>query len=518
MGIIHGLAILYRKTGEPRYLRMAKEVLKDFEQAGDYYRQGLSGQEYFRTPRPRWESLHSLQGMAELYRITGDESFRRSFLHHWASIRRFDLRNTGGFSAGEQATGNPFSNAPIETCCVIAWEAVMIDALRLTGDATIADDIELATMNAVAGAEHPSGEWWTYNTPIEGTRKPSHVEIAFQARPGAMFLNCCSVNGPRGWGMLGEWAVMRSDDGLAVNYYGPMRATLSLPDGTPVALEESTDYPRGDTVRLKIDPQTARQFTLALRIPAWSAKAEVLLNGQPTAMAKPGTYLKMARLWRPGDEVALRLDMALRYESGDLEQAGRVSLYRGPILLTADDRFAAGRPARIDVSRLQESRLVPIEAAIDRAAGSYRPWIVLDLLASDGKTLRLIDFASAAQPARAMSSWLNASAARPPRPVAWQPADGAKIGPGAIGITWRAPAVVDREDRRHTVVLSDSPSFEREILRYGDEVGDRLTIPAEATRKLQPSKVYYWKIIARNRYGQSESIMPYKRFFRDSSP
>ena len=94
----------------------------------------------------------------------------------------------------------------------------------------------------------------------------------------------------------------------------------------------------------------------------------------------------------------------------------------------------------------------------------------------------------------------------------------AKIGPGAIGITWRAPAVVDREDRRHTVVLSDSPSFEREILRYGDEVGDRLTIPAEATRKLQPGEVYYWKIIARNRYGQSESIMPYKRFFRDSSP
>ena len=29
---------------------------------------------------------------------------------------------------------------------MIAWQAVMLDALRLTGDPTIADDLELATL------------------------------------------------------------------------------------------------------------------------------------------------------------------------------------------------------------------------------------------------------------------------------------------------------------------------------------------------------------------------------------
>ena len=48
-------------------------------------------------------------GLAKLYRVTGDERYRKSFLHHWASIRRFDMRNTGGFSSGEQATGNPYA-------------------------------------------------------------------------------------------------------------------------------------------------------------------------------------------------------------------------------------------------------------------------------------------------------------------------------------------------------------------------------------------------------------------------
>lgn len=201
MGMIHGLTLLYRKTGETRYLRMANEVLKDFEAAGDYYRQGLKAEEYFRTPKPRWESLHSLQGLAELYQITGDEGYRRSFLNLWASMRRFDLRNTGGFSSHEQATGNPFLNDAIETCCVIAWQTVMLEALRLTGDSTIADDLELATFNAVAGAQHPSGQWCTYNTPMNGTRVPSHQ--LFASRQGRT-PQCSTAARSTGLGDLGS--------------------------------------------------------------------------------------------------------------------------------------------------------------------------------------------------------------------------------------------------------------------------------------------------------------------------
>ena len=148
MAIFHGLGKIYRRTGQARYLQMTREVLDDFQQAGDYYRTGLAGEEFFRTPKPRWESLHSLQGLCELYLITGDPAYRHALLSHWASIRRFDQRNTGGFSSGEMAKGTPYRDEPIETCCVIAWQTVMLDALRLTGDATIADDLELATLGA----------------------------------------------------------------------------------------------------------------------------------------------------------------------------------------------------------------------------------------------------------------------------------------------------------------------------------------------------------------------------------
>jgi DUF1680 family protein len=519
MAIIHGLAGLYRRTGKRPYLQMAEEVLKDFERAGDYYRTGLAGKEFYRTPKPRWESLHCLQGMVELYQITGDDTFRSSFLHHWASMRRFDYRNTGGFSSGERATGNPYANTPIETCCVIAWEAVMLDALRLTGRAAIADDLERTVFNAVFGSQHPSGAWCTYNTPMAGQRGPSHIQINFQARPDAPHLNCCSVNGPRGYGMLSEWAVMRSDEGLVLNYFGPLTAKVSLHDDTPITIAQATDYPRGDgTVTITVDTPRPAQFTLRLRLPAWSPSTNVTLDGLTIPGGQPGTYLELDRQWRGGEKIVVRLDMGLRYEPGDLEQAGRVSLYRGPILLALDDRFQTDAEARIDAARIDEARVVPIDQAVSQAAGEYPPWLVVDVPGVDGKPLRLIDFASAGatqldgKPLSSYVTWLPAVGLRPPAPVAFRPRDGSRIGLGPIRFSWRpsqAPAA------RYTVTISESPRFETVAVSQGTTSGSSISIPATDSSKLKPNITYYWKIEAENEHGVAESLTPYKRFIID---
>ncbi len=560
MSVIHGLALLYEKTKEPRYLRMAEEILKDFERAGDYFRTGLAGVEFFRTPRPRWESLHAVQGLAELYRITGDERLRRAFLHHWASIRRFDVRNTGGFSSGEQATGNPFADTPIETCCVIAWQAVMMDALRLTGDPTIADDLERTTFNAVAGAQHPSGAWCTYDAPMNGRRVPSHVAINFQARPDTPHLNCCSVNGPRGFGALSEWAVMSRGDGLAVNFYGPMELQAKLADGTAVTLTQDGNYPIGDGTRLIVELPKAQAFPLALRIPAWSAKTEVLLNGKAVPEVQPGSYLELAREWRSGDTVTLRFDMGIRAEPGDLEQFGKASFYRGPILLAHDEAMAKGegklRPWLLtDVATTENGAIPPTchSELIEEPFKGLPPKSIEQPAGGKGpaaKTLRLCDFASAGADGGAYRSWFPATGLRPPAPVPWLPADGARVPPGAIRFTFRKPAPaatvggasLPRESvggmstsrdprrgdtppttdtpptiagRRHTVAVSDSPDFARTILTFGDAPKPPIILPASEAKKLKPNTPYYWKLIARNAHGVTESIAPHKHFVID---
>ena len=108
MAISHVMCLLYQETGKPRYLRMAHEVEADWQvpPAGDYVRQALAGVPFPQTPKPRWESLHGIQAIAELHWITGDEKYRRAYETIWWSIVEGDRHNTGGFSSGEQATGN----------------------------------------------------------------------------------------------------------------------------------------------------------------------------------------------------------------------------------------------------------------------------------------------------------------------------------------------------------------------------------------------------------------------------
>src|SRR5437773_4012909 len=143
--------------------------------------------------------------------------------------------------------------------------------LRMTEDSIVADEIELSTLNSILGLHSPAGRWVTYSTPMDGVRKASAHDIVFQARAGSPELNCCSVNGPRGLGVLSEWAAMEAPDGIALNFYGPSTLTLPLPADGSVRLTQETEYPRQPRVLLRVEPDTERRFALRLRIPVWSA-------------------------------------------------------------------------------------------------------------------------------------------------------------------------------------------------------------------------------------------------------
>jgi len=103
---------------EPVPRGLAQEIEKDWETppSGDYVRTAVAGKPFYATPKPRWESLHSVQAIAELYFLTGEEKYRKAYEQIWWSIVEGDRHNTGGFSSGEQATGNPYDPHAIETC------------------------------------------------------------------------------------------------------------------------------------------------------------------------------------------------------------------------------------------------------------------------------------------------------------------------------------------------------------------------------------------------------------------
>ncbi len=308
---VHALAMLHRRTGDERYLRMALKIVDEFAlpPAGDYLRAGLADVPFWKTPKPRWESLHPILGLAELYQITGDAQYRQAFENLWWSMLEGDRHNNGGFTSGEQATGDPYHQGAIETCCTVAWTAMSVEMLRLTGNSLVADELELSLFNAGFALMSPSGRWVTYNTPMNGDLKASAHAIVFQARPGAPELNCCSANGPRMLGMIGDWALLGYGDGVALNYYGPGTLGAGLLSGNRVSLQQETHYPYESEVRIAVAVERTETFPLALRIPSWSKHTTVTVNGETMPASTPGVYLEITRTWVTGDQVSLTFDL-----------------------------------------------------------------------------------------------------------------------------------------------------------------------------------------------------------------
>lgn len=404
MAIIHIFCLLYKETNEPKYLRMVNEIECDWSKkdAGNYLNNALEEIDFFKMPAPRWESLHSIQALAEMYYIKKDKKYKNAFMFIYNSILKNDRHNTGGFSSDEKATGNPYDNGTIETCAVIAWIALSIDMLCLTGEPIIADEIELSTFNAIFGAQSPSGRWWTYNTPMNGQRRAFYHDHNWQCLPGGPELNCCYTNAARGIGMLSDWAIMKSKKGLYINYYGPATFKFLSPSGKKIELIQKTDYPLNGQIIMKIKLEENEKFFLNLRIPKWSKYTKVLINNKDIGKIKPGNYLSIDRIWKNEDEILLFLDMAFHYWLGKNECEGKTSIYYGPILLTYDQRF--NKIISKDIPELSMNKL-KVESI--KWEQEPKPWLVLKFKGNTATDLVLCDFASAGATGTYYESWIK---------------------------------------------------------------------------------------------------------------
>jgi uncharacterized protein len=405
MAIGHVFALLYEQTHDPRYMETVNATLEAFTTpaGGDYLSAGLQNVSFYKTNKPRWESLHCIQMLYELYKITGEEQYRTAFENLWRSMLVFDRHNTGGFTSGEQAVGNPYDLRAIETCCTVSWIVLSNDMLKLTGDSYVADELELSTYNALLGAQHPSGRSFTYNTPMIGDKKASSHDIVFQAHAGSYELNCCSVNGPRGIGMIGDWGVAVSEDSVTINYYGASRTKLTLCDGSQITLVQETDYPLADTIRIRIESEKPVTTKLRLRIPFWSEINSLTYNGKQMPAPTVRSYYGLKDTFAPGSEIVLKLDLRLHYWAGNYELGGKSSIYRGPILLAYDQRFNDASylaPEELDLKRMDYTVLENTDSLWPS------PWLKLSFTDITGQPMIICDFASAGATGTSYTTWI----------------------------------------------------------------------------------------------------------------
>lgn len=488
LALIHGLGQLYRRVAKPEYLTVMHRIVEDMDGHGDWYALGAKGVPYHELPAagPRWESLHHVQGFIELYRITGEESYADAARNLWRSIVATDRHPSGAFSTHERAYGTVYEPGAIETCCSVAWEALSVDVLKLTGDPTVADELELTTWNQVLGAQHPSGSWWTYDTPLDGVRVPSFETIRFQIRPGTPELNCCSVNAPRGLGMLSEWAVMLQGVTVVVNYYGPGTCTFTHPTAGKVALRQETVYPRDGRVRIVFETEKPVRFPVRLRIPAWSKQTGISFNntwdGPPPL---PGTYFDIESTWSPGDFLELDFDMSPRFWVGREGRHGRAALYRGPLLLAFDALYNELETNEIPPLEITEAELTPFEPA--EVPGRFAPLGLWSCPTADGREVVLCDFATAGAHGTDYVSWLPMAHVPPPPATLSVPRDGRKGTPGPVLFSWATHGLTGY---RYELVVARDPGFSDVVVRENVGETNRITL---AHTLVVPGE-YFWKV------------------------
>jgi DUF1680 family protein len=378
--VLEPVVLLYERTGEKKYLDFAEHIVacwsvpsKRLPAGMRLVEDALAGKNPDQMCAPKaYEMMSCFEGLCELYRATGERKYLEASVKLADGIFREEATLVGcgtrgevWFSGAKQQTG--VVDKPMETCVTVTWMKLCDQLLRLTGDVRYADELEKNLYNGLLGAMMPDGQWWAYFDGLMGVRVPSYVQHA------DVGLSCCVVNGPRGLMLTPFWAFMQSADGPVVNLYAPGSAQV----GT-VKLQITGDYPVSDQVEIRVTPARTEEFTLSLRIPAWSERTLLKVNGRELAVT-PG-YAKIRRTWRKGDRVAITFDLHAR----TVEMNGQVALQRGPVVLSLDNRLTPAATNQVTLDRNPELKPNPA------AAKKIGAWMAFDV-----GTLTFCDYASA---------------------------------------------------------------------------------------------------------------------------
>jgi uncharacterized protein len=343
--VLEPVVLLYRFTGDARYLEFARYIVKSWDEPGGpaIAASLRAGKGVNKTANGKaYEMLSNLVGLAELARATGDRSLLQPVLNAWNDIVANRLYITGSASAGEHFQGdhvlpNQMRANICETCVTTTWIQLNLELLRLTGEAKYGNELERSFYNHLAAAQHPRGDDWCYYTALEG-KKPFDSGI-----------NCCHSSGPRGMALAVQAAYLKTElngaDALAVSTYESSRVKLSL-GGQDVTVEQTSRFPREGRSEIVIHLAHPAKFGLLVRIAPWAAPLKLELNKQPLeAQTHEQWAVVPAREWKDGDQVNVSFRLAPILTIAGHTNAGRAALAWGPFVLAFDQARNKGLPS-----------------------------------------------------------------------------------------------------------------------------------------------------------------------------
>ena len=372
-GMNEVLVNLAAVTGKDRYI----DAAHSFEQPG--FLDPLAAR------RDELQGLHAnthvpkIIGAARMYEVTGDRRYREIaeyFLAEVLTAHNYAIGNTSQDEHWKSPAGHlegtlVWTNAE---CCV-AYNLMKLQrhVYSWTGDARWMDAYERALFNCRLGTQNAqglkqyffplaAGYWRAYGSPDES-------------------FWCCTGTGVEEFAKFADTIYFRRGGDIFVNQF--IASTLDWKD-EGIVVEQVTQFPREQGTTLKIKSSRPAPRTIHVRIPGWTTgQAQVKINGRPLeAIADPGSYLAIRKVWRDGDSIEVSLPMALRQEPLPGDDSVAAALY-GPLVLAADlGAVPNDESYRIVHGRDTVPKNLPAASPLPKAAapsdGDAQEWIQVE--------------------------------------------------------------------------------------------------------------------------------------------
>jgi len=357
---------LYRTTGKREYVDLAGYILHGDEriplrpQQLTYMFCGIPFTSRTRLEGHAVRAMYACCGATDYYLETGDQNYWRTLNVLWEDLAAHQLYVTGGVGAREagEAFGDayelPNARAYGESCAAIGnmmWNWRMLAA---SGEARFTDVIERALYNGINSGMSLDGKTYCYRNPLAfdptGESADRHAPEGKIRNPW-YDTTCCPPNLERTFASLSGYFYSTSAEGVYVHLYDNSEMNWHLHDGSGLRIEQQTNYPWNGDVSMQVTPASASEFALFARIPGWSEKTIVKVNGKHIEGARPGEYLAIRRRWVAGDIVELTFDMTTRLIKANpavTEDRGRIAFQRGPIVFCMEgpDQIDHGHDAK----------------------------------------------------------------------------------------------------------------------------------------------------------------------------
>ena len=429
MSILEPFVKLYNLTKDQKYLDFAAEIVREGYETETCIFKCAEENKLRLCDYPEnkaYETMSCFEGLAEYFCATGEERYKKAFVNFGERLIKEEITVIGSCGCTHELFDNSaktqvndkYDGIMQETCVSVTLIKTLGMLLRITGDVKYADFIERTFFNAYLGSLNthhckyviPKAE----NRPEIAGVMPfdSYAPLRANARGkvtggcnimfDGTFYGCCACIGSLGAGYIPRMAIMKFDRGILLNMYLPGYISAHSPAGQRIGFKIKGNYPYEAAVEIKISAERAEVFALDLRIPYWSRKTAVKINGK-SEQVKAGRY-SIEREWKDGDEIEIDFTVEVTAETPEKEcDTSYISYRYGCIVLAADERLGTDtkKPLKplINPDGTVNARMCTCAEVMDNI-------LCFEVKTRDG-LIKLIDYSSAGKDyGKMMAAWL----------------------------------------------------------------------------------------------------------------